>query len=208
MIYVFTSVKAEDTIIPDEAIRFRVIANSNTIYDQNIKVQLKNVVQNKIFELTKGTETIEETRKILKDNIKTAERLDKKYPNINANNIDDLLNERDFSAIRQARLLSWCIESNEMIKRKFQEILKKYLYMSNGEVHDKFFELYKNDIVLYRNALAHIKNTPSIDSKVIIGEVDGKAVQFDQQLCDALRKKLLSYENILDEMYMFIESNF
>lgn len=44
--------------------------------------------------------------------------------------------------------------------------------------------------------------------KVIIGEVDGKAVQFDQQLCDALRKKLLSYENILDEMYMFIESNF
>lgn len=125
-----------------------------------------------------------------------------------ANNIDDLLNERDFSAIRQARLLSWCIESNEMIKRKFQEILKKYLYMSNGEVHDKFFELYKNDIVLYRNALAHIKNTPSIDSKVIIGEVDGKAVQFDQQLCDALRKKLLSYENILDEMYMFIESNF
>lgn len=147
-------------------------------------------------------------KKILKDNIKTAERLDKKYPNINANNIDDLLNERDFSAIRQARLLSWCIESNEMIKRKFQEILKKYLYMSNGEVHDKFFELYKNDIVLYRNALAHIKNTPSIDSKVIIGEVDGKAVQFDQQLCDALRKKLLSYENILDEMYMFIESNF
>ena len=63
-------------------------------------------------------------KKILKDNIKTAERLDKKYPNINANNIDDLLNERDFSAIRQARLLSWCIESNEMIKRKFQEILK------------------------------------------------------------------------------------
>lgn len=43
---------------------------------------------------------------------------------------------------------------------------------------------------------------------MIIGEVDGKAVQFDQQLCDALRKKLLSYENILDEMYMFIESNF
>ena len=34
MIYVFTGVKAEDTIIPDEAIRFRVIANSNTIYDQ------------------------------------------------------------------------------------------------------------------------------------------------------------------------------
>lgn len=52
------------------------------------------------------------------------------------------------------------------------------------------------------------QNIENRDVKVIIGEVDGKAVQFDQQLCDALRKKLLSYENILDEMYMFIESNF
>lgn len=147
-------------------------------------------------------------KKILKENIKTAEKLDKKYSNIDANNIDDLLSERDFSAIRQARLLSWCIESNEMIKKKFQEILKEYLNLNNGEEKAKFFELYKNDIVLYRNALAHIKNTPSIDSKVIIGEVDGKAVQFDQQLCDELRKKLLSYENILDDMYTFIEGNF
>ena len=87
MIYVFTSVKAEDTIIPDEAIRFRVIANSNTIYDQNIKVQLKNVVQNKIFELTKGTETIEETRKILKDNIDLLK------------NYFDILNEREKEVI-------------------------------------------------------------------------------------------------------------
>lgn len=147
-------------------------------------------------------------KKILKENIKTAEKLDEKYSNIDANNIDDLLSERDFSAIRQARLLSWCIESNEMIKKKFQEILKEYLNLNNGEEKAKFFELYKNDIVLYRNALAHIKNTPSIDSKVIIGEVDGKAVQFDQQLCDELRKKLLSYENILDDMYTFIEGNF
>ena len=147
-------------------------------------------------------------KKILKENIKTAEKLDKKYSNIDANNIDDLLSERDFSAIRQARLLSWCIESNEMIKKKFQEILKEYLNLNNGEEKAKFFELYKNDIVLYRNALAHIKNTPSIDSKVIIGEVDGKAVQFDQQLRDELRKKLLSYENILDDMYTFIEGNF
>lgn len=147
-------------------------------------------------------------KKILKENIKIAEKLDKEYSNIDANNIDDLLSERDFSAIRQARLLSWCIESNEMIKKKFQEILKEYLNLNNGEEKAKFFELYKNDIVLYRNALAHIKNTPSIDSKVIIGEVDGKAVQFDQQLCDELRKKLLSYENILDDMYTFIEGNF
>ena len=49
MFYVSTNSKAEESIIPDEAIRFRVIANSNTVYDQNIKIQVRNVIQNKVF---------------------------------------------------------------------------------------------------------------------------------------------------------------
>lgn len=147
-------------------------------------------------------------KKILKDNIKTAEKLNEKYPEINATNIDALLDERDFSAIRQARLLSWCIESNEVLKKKLQENLKKYLQLDDGEEQSKFYDLYKIDIIQYRNALAHVKNTPSIDSKVIIGEVDGQSVQFDQELCDQLRKKLLNYESVLDDMYKYIERNF
>lgn len=75
LIYVYiNSAKAEE-IIPDEAIRFRVIANSNTIYDQNIKIQVRNVVQNKIFELLNGNENIDETRKILKENKELIENL-------------------------------------------------------------------------------------------------------------------------------------
>ena len=77
ILMIVTMSKEEEVIIPKDAIRFRVIANSNTIYDQNIKVQLKNVVHNKIFELTKGTETIEETRNILKDNIDLLDNLTK-----------------------------------------------------------------------------------------------------------------------------------
>lgn len=67
--YVYNNVEAEETIIPDEAIRFRVIANSNTIYDQNIKIQVRNVIQNKIFELLKGVDDIDETRNIMKSNV-------------------------------------------------------------------------------------------------------------------------------------------
>lgn len=147
-------------------------------------------------------------KKILENNVKTAEKLDEKYPRIDGNNIDELLNERDFSAFRQARLLSWCFESNEKLKNRLQENFKKYLKKNDGTEESKFFDLYKNDIILYRNALAHVKYAPSIDSKVIICEVDGKTIQFDQQLCDELRWKLLSYENVLDDMYTFIESNF
>lgn len=69
ILYVYNKFNSKENIIPDEAIRFRVIANSNTIYDQNIKIQVRNVVQNKIFELLSGVQDINETRKIINDNM-------------------------------------------------------------------------------------------------------------------------------------------
>ena len=57
--------KENESIIPDSAIRFRVIGNSNTAYNQNIKIQIRNLIQNKILELTKDTKSIEEVRNIL-----------------------------------------------------------------------------------------------------------------------------------------------
>ena len=75
LFYVYNNSSKNEIVIPNEAIRFRVIANSNTIYDQNIKIQLKNVIQNKIFELTKNVNTIEDTRKVLNDNMKNLDNL-------------------------------------------------------------------------------------------------------------------------------------
>ena len=57
--------KEKESIIPNDAIRFRIVANSNTAYDQNIKIQIRNLIQNKILELTKDTKSIEEVRKML-----------------------------------------------------------------------------------------------------------------------------------------------
>lgn len=73
--YILLNKNVEETIIPDEAIRFRVIANSNTIYDQNIKIQVRNAVQNKVFELLNGVNNIEETRKIIKENVENINEL-------------------------------------------------------------------------------------------------------------------------------------
>ena len=69
-IYIGLNYKEDDSIIPDEAIRFRVVANSNTVYDQNIKLQVRNTVQNEIFKLIKDSKSIDETRKILKEHQK------------------------------------------------------------------------------------------------------------------------------------------
>ena len=68
MISVYNNAKETENIIPDEAIRFRIVANSNSIYDQNIKLQLRNVIQNKIFEIIKDSKDINETRKLIVEN--------------------------------------------------------------------------------------------------------------------------------------------
>ena len=70
LLYIGFNFKEEENIIPNEAIRFRVVANSNTIYDQNIKIQVRNTVQNEIFKLIKDSKSIDETRSILEEHQK------------------------------------------------------------------------------------------------------------------------------------------
>ncbi len=60
--------KEKEIIIPDEAIRFRVIANSNSINDQNNKIIVRNNVQSKLLKLLKDTENIETARGTLIEN--------------------------------------------------------------------------------------------------------------------------------------------
>ena len=67
------NVFAESNIIPDDAIRIRVIANSNSEYDQNIKLKVKDKVENDMYNLLKNTKSIEEARSIIKDNLNNVE---------------------------------------------------------------------------------------------------------------------------------------
>ena len=62
---IYSKTKEREDIIPETAIRFRVIGNSNTAYDQNIKIQIRNLIQNKILELTKDTKSVDEVRKTI-----------------------------------------------------------------------------------------------------------------------------------------------
>ncbi|MFV0249843.1 MAG: stage II sporulation protein R [Bacilli bacterium] len=57
------------TLIPSEAIRLRILANSDTEYDQQIKIKVRNVAQTLLYELLKDTKGITEARKIIKDNL-------------------------------------------------------------------------------------------------------------------------------------------
>ena len=60
--------ESEEIIIPDEAIRFRVIAESNSSEDQITKTLIKEVLEEDLTSLLSESDSIEETREILKEN--------------------------------------------------------------------------------------------------------------------------------------------
>lgn len=56
-------------VIPPDALRIRVIANSNDDYDQQVKEIVKDNIQYKMYELLKNTKGVEEARRIINNNL-------------------------------------------------------------------------------------------------------------------------------------------
>ena len=68
LLYVFIG-RVSSLAIPDDALRIRVIANSNSDYDQEIKKTVKENIQYKLYELLKNTKGIDQARKIINNNL-------------------------------------------------------------------------------------------------------------------------------------------
>lgn len=68
IIYVY-KISEENIFIPDSSIRLRVIPNSNSPIDINIKEQVKDYLENNIYSLTQDTNNIEDARTIINGNI-------------------------------------------------------------------------------------------------------------------------------------------
>lgn len=80
IIYYIIGVGSEEIIkIPNEAIRFRVIANSNNTQDQDIKYEVKDEIEEYMSTILQNVDTIEESRTIISNNL---DNIDKKVSNI------------------------------------------------------------------------------------------------------------------------------
>lgn len=55
--------------IPDDAIRFRILANSNSPRDQKIKEDIKEKLEKDLYTVLKNSKSVEESRKLLNDNM-------------------------------------------------------------------------------------------------------------------------------------------
>ena len=61
--------KKDYYVIPDESIRFRIIANSNSTNDQYIKIKVKDVLEKEVTNDLKTSNTIETSRIIIEKNM-------------------------------------------------------------------------------------------------------------------------------------------
>lgn len=81
--FIMTGSKTAASIIPDEAIRFRVIPNSNLEEDQAIKLKVRDQLQSELYFLLKDTRGIEDAR----------EKINQELEQINHNIENILINE-------------------------------------------------------------------------------------------------------------------
>lgn len=70
-LYVFFSKtnNQEDVRIPDSAIRFRVLANSNSPRDQKIKQDVRDKMQKELYTLLENTKSTKEARNLIQGNM-------------------------------------------------------------------------------------------------------------------------------------------
>ncbi len=73
IIVVLISKEENEIIIPNNAIRFRVVANSNTLEDQSIKNNIAKYIESYVIDLTSDAKSSEEAKDILLSNHKTIE---------------------------------------------------------------------------------------------------------------------------------------
>lgn len=67
--------KEDIIIIPDNSLRFRVIANSNSLEDYQIKEEVKIAVEKELIEILKPADSLEETKKIVNNNLTNIENI-------------------------------------------------------------------------------------------------------------------------------------
>ena len=83
---VIFSTSEEKVIIPDNAIRFRIIANSNNLSDQEEKIRIKNELEPVISDILNKSNNIEESRLNIKSNLQNINNIINKYnTNYNVN---------------------------------------------------------------------------------------------------------------------------
>lgn len=73
---VYNANKGKETVkIPSSAIRFRVLANSNSPRDQKIKEDVRDKMQKELYSLLQNTKSTKQARSLIQDNIENFNKI-------------------------------------------------------------------------------------------------------------------------------------
>lgn len=78
IIMIISTIGKENLEIPKESIRFRIIANSNTERDQNLKKEIVKNISNEILNISSKSSNIEEVRENINQQISSLDKTVKK----------------------------------------------------------------------------------------------------------------------------------
>ena len=79
MVVYLNNNKEEKIVIPTSSIRYRIIANSDTLEDQMLKLNIKNEINKEIMPILENTNSIEESRRLIVNNLSNIEKIISKY---------------------------------------------------------------------------------------------------------------------------------
>ncbi|MBQ8681590.1 MAG: stage II sporulation protein R [Bacilli bacterium] len=73
LVYINVNAEVGEIVIPEAAIRVRVIANSNSIDDQSMKMKVKAKIEESISPMLIGVDNVEDARSVISSGIKQLE---------------------------------------------------------------------------------------------------------------------------------------
>lgn len=76
---VMFSKKEEDILIPNNAIRFRVVANSNSLSDQQEKLVIKENIEKEVYNLISSANNTEDVKALINSNMDQIKKIVDKY---------------------------------------------------------------------------------------------------------------------------------
>lgn len=76
---IYISKSEEEVIIPNSSIRYRIIANSDSTKDQMLKMNIKEKIDEEILPILSNSNSIEETRSSIKENLDNINNVVSKY---------------------------------------------------------------------------------------------------------------------------------
>lgn len=127
--------------------------------------------------------------------------LSAKYSQNGAWTISDVISENDFGSMMKAKLLNqiFNLKSNDRIARALDNC-KDSLPHAFGDKKIKFVHTYDNEILKFRNKLAHVKHL-NAETPVFIGNINGKDYYCNTDFCFDIRAALIKYGDWFNAVY-------